>query len=109
MSSASEKQYHIWLIAGADPHWDNHSLDSGSWKTPVDIDDADLTFDGKPLNLLHEENKSRWMVEHHIYEQKVEHHIYEQKVEREEDDGRGRAKVEERRECHVQVARTSRM
>jgi len=101
MSSASEKQYHIWLIAGADPHWDNNSLDSGSWKTPVDIDDADLTFDGKPLNLLHEENKSRWM---------VEHHIYEQKIEREEDDGRGRAKkVEERRECHVQVARTSRM
>lgn len=35
----------------------------GSWKSPVHIDDADLTFDGKPLNLLHEENQSRWVLE----------------------------------------------
>jgi len=35
--------------------WKNES----SWQTPTAIDDNDLTFDGKPLNLLHEENQSR--------------------------------------------------
>jgi len=34
-----------------------------SWKLPYSIDDSDLTFDGKPLNMLFEEN--RWMAEHH--------------------------------------------
>ncbi|KAG9242565.1 hypothetical protein BJ878DRAFT_544134 [Calycina marina] len=29
------------------------------WQAPVMIDDSDLTFDGKPLNLLYEENQSR--------------------------------------------------
>jgi len=33
-----------------------------SWKLPYRIDDSDLTFDGKPLNMLYEEN--RWMAEH---------------------------------------------
>jgi len=103
MSSTSEKQFHILLISSAEPHsCSDNKLESGFWKMPVDIDDADLTLDGKPLNLLHEENKSRWMIEHHIYEQR--------KVEREDSIGRGRAKkVEDRRECRAQITRTSRM
>lgn len=28
------------------------------WKTSYEVDDADLVFDGKPLNMLYEEN--RW-------------------------------------------------
>ena len=43
-------------------------LDPGSWKVPVKIDDTDLTFDGKPLNLLYEENQRNWMVKHHVFE-----------------------------------------
>jgi hypothetical protein len=35
-----------------------------SWQEPYTIDDADLMFDGKPLNLLYEENK--WQAEHHV-------------------------------------------
>lgn len=38
-------------------------LHAESWKLPYSIDDSDLMFDGKPLNLLYEENKS--MAEHH--------------------------------------------
>ncbi|KAG4432748.1 hypothetical protein IFR05_011778 [Cadophora sp. M221] len=34
------------------------------WKEPYTIDDADLMFDGKPLNMLYEEN--RWQAEHHV-------------------------------------------
>jgi len=37
---------------------------AASWKLPYSIDDSDLTFDGKPLNLLYEENKNRWRAEH---------------------------------------------
>ncbi|KAH8594788.1 hypothetical protein B0O99DRAFT_175409 [Bisporella sp. PMI_857] len=37
-------------------------LYAASWNLPYNIDDADLTFDGKPLNLLYEEN--RYMAEH---------------------------------------------
>jgi hypothetical protein len=32
------------------------------WQKPFSIDDADLMFDGKPLNMLYEEN--RWMAGH---------------------------------------------
>ncbi|CAL3963463.1 unnamed protein product [Diplocarpon coronariae] len=34
------------------------------WKEPYTIDDADLTFDGKPLNMLYEEN--RCQAEHRV-------------------------------------------
>jgi hypothetical protein len=69
MSSPTEKQYRL-LNATSSPQADSRvNLDPGVWKTPVTIDDADLTFDGKPLNLLHEENKSRWMLEHHVFEE----------------------------------------
>ncbi|KAF4634891.1 hypothetical protein G7Y89_g3205 [Cudoniella acicularis] len=37
-------------------------LNAESWKLPYSIDDSDLTFDGKPLNMLYEENK--WQAEH---------------------------------------------
>lgn len=37
-------------------------LHAASWKLPYSIDDSDLTFDGKPLNMLYEEN--RWQAEH---------------------------------------------
>ncbi|CAG8957996.1 hypothetical protein HYALB_00002455 [Hymenoscyphus albidus] len=30
-----------------------------SWKLPYTIDDEDLTFDGKPLNMLYEENRMK--------------------------------------------------
>jgi hypothetical protein len=41
-------------------------LHAESWKLPYSIDDSDLTFDGKPLNMLYEENRS--MAEHVTYE-----------------------------------------
>lgn len=80
MTSATEKHYHVLLVSPpSGSQTDAHAnLDPGFWKTPVDIDDADLTLDGKPLNLLHEENQNRWMVEHHVFES------------RDEDDMRGR-------------------
>lgn len=39
-------------------------LSAESWKLPYSIDDSDLTFDGKPLNMLYEEN--RYQAEHHV-------------------------------------------
>jgi len=44
-----------------------HEIDlhAESWKLPYSIDDSDLMFDGKPLNMLYEENK--WMAEHVTY------------------------------------------
>jgi hypothetical protein len=67
-SSPTEKQYRVVSVSPSGPQADarDSNMDPGFWKTPVDIDDADLTFDGKPLNLLHEENQSRWMFEHHV-------------------------------------------
>jgi hypothetical protein len=38
-----------------------------SWKLPYSIEDEDLTFDGKPLNLLYEENR------HHVMDERREH------------------------------------
>lgn len=69
MTSPSEKHYHILLSSPSGSKTDSRvNLDPGFWKTPVDIDDADLTFDGKPLNLLHEENQRGWMIEHHVFD-----------------------------------------
>lgn len=47
-------------------------LNAESWKLPYSIDDSDLTFDGKPLNMLYEEN--RWMAEHHVYESREKYY-----------------------------------
>jgi len=41
-------------------------LHAESWKLPYSIDDSDLTFDGKPLNMLYEENQNQWIAEHHV-------------------------------------------
>ena len=63
--SSSDRQY--YLITNV--HSSNHSandreidLHAQSWKLPYTIDDKDLCFDGKPLNMLYEEN--RYKAEH---------------------------------------------
>jgi len=69
-SSATQNQeYHITSTSNTTPSTSNPSskdkdsaLRVSSWKLPYSIDDSDLTFDGKPLNLLYEENK--WRAEH---------------------------------------------
>jgi hypothetical protein len=70
-SQNSDKQY--YLITGVRTSSNSSSSSSSkeerevdlhaqSWKLPYSIDDKDLMFDGKPLNLLYEEN--RYAVEH---------------------------------------------
>jgi len=70
-SQNSDKQY--YLITGVRTSSNSSSsssckeerevdLHAQSWKLPYSIDDKDLMFDGKPLNLLYEEN--RYAVEH---------------------------------------------
>jgi len=68
-SQTSDKQY--YLITGVRTSSSSSSsstnereidLRDQSWKLPYSIDDKDLTFDGKPLNMLYEEN--RYAVEH---------------------------------------------
>jgi hypothetical protein len=57
-SHHSEKQY--YLITNVQPPTtkDNEvDLQTQSWELPYTIDDADLMFDGKPLNMLYEENR----------------------------------------------------
>jgi hypothetical protein len=63
--SSSDKQYYLITnvrstsSSSSDQEIDLHAQ---SWKLPYTIDDKDLMFDGKPLNLLYEEN--RYMAEH---------------------------------------------
>jgi hypothetical protein len=63
-SQGSDKQYylitnvHSSTTTSSDKQIDLHAQ---SWKLPYSIDDKDLMFDGKPLNLLYEEN--RYMAE----------------------------------------------
>ena len=40
-------------------NYNSNFTNSSSWQTPTAINDSDLMFDGKPLNLLHEENQNR--------------------------------------------------
>jgi len=40
-------------------------LKSQTWRLPYTIDDSDLTFDGKQLNMLYEEN--RWQAERPVF------------------------------------------
>ncbi|KAH8796130.1 hypothetical protein F5882DRAFT_255013, partial [Hyaloscypha sp. PMI_1271] len=65
-SQNSDKQY--YLITGVRTSSNSSSsssckeerevdLHAQSWKLPYSIDDKDLMFDGKPLNLLYEENR----------------------------------------------------
>ena len=71
-SNQGTKQYYILSnISSNQIQVDNEtSLQSGSWKEPFVIEDEDLMFDGKPLNLLYEENK--WVAEH----EKVSFHFF---------------------------------
>lgn len=60
----THKQYFLItnVVAKTDGEIDLHAE---PWKLPYSIDDADLTFDGKPLNMLYEEN--RYVAEgHHV-------------------------------------------
>ena len=61
------QQHHHTTSSQTDGDWktssswssSSSSSSSSSWQSPTIIDDNDLTFDGKPLNLLHEENQNR--------------------------------------------------
>jgi len=46
-------------------------LHAESWRLPYSIDDSDLTFDGKPLNMLYEEN--RHYAESHVCGSREKH------------------------------------
>ncbi|KAH6716531.1 hypothetical protein DL95DRAFT_459590 [Leptodontidium sp. 2 PMI_412] len=60
----AEKQKY-YLITSSDHNTKTTDLQAQElWQEPYTIDDADLMFDGKPLNMLYEEN--RWQAEHHV-------------------------------------------
>ncbi|KAE8443911.1 hypothetical protein EG329_001221 [Mollisiaceae sp. DMI_Dod_QoI] len=67
-SSGSQKQYYLITNTPVRATTEAAEIDllAESWKLPYSIDDSDLTFDGKPLNMLYEEN--RWRAEHHVSE-----------------------------------------
>lgn len=59
-SSAHKQYYLITNVQSSNSNTtskDEIDLHSESWKLPYSIDDEDLTFDGKPLNMLYEENR----------------------------------------------------
>jgi len=65
MASSSDKQYYlITNVRTSSTQQDQREIDlhAQSWKLPYTIDDKDLMFDGKPLNMLYEEN--RYLAEH---------------------------------------------
>jgi len=64
MSHTPSKQYYLITNVSSPTQDKNKEIDlhTQSWKLPYSIDDGDLTFDGKPLNMLYEENK--WQAEH---------------------------------------------
>lgn len=65
-STDSPRYYLITNVRANTPPEAEIDLHAESWKLPYSIDDSDLTFDGKPLNMLYEEN--RWQAEHVTYE-----------------------------------------
>lgn len=56
------KQYYLITNVAAKTDAEIVDLNSASWELPYSIDDADLTFDGKPLSMLYEVN--RYQAEH---------------------------------------------
>lgn len=62
--SATHNQYYLITNVHSPSTTKEKEIDlrAASWKLPYSIDDSDLTFDGKPLNMLYEENK--YKVEH---------------------------------------------
>jgi len=70
----SDAEKHFYLITNVSATKASDSeidLHAESWKLPYSIDDSELTFDGKPLNLLYEENRS--MAEYHVNHEAREH------------------------------------
>lgn len=62
-SSTQHKDYIlITNVVSRHPADAEIDLNAETWQLPYSIDDSDLTFDGKPLNMLYEEN--RWKAEH---------------------------------------------
>jgi len=55
--SSSEKEYFLITNVVAPTTDAEIDLHAEAWKLPYSIDDADLTFDGKPLSILHEEDR----------------------------------------------------
>jgi len=75
-SGSAEKTYLLITNVVASTTTENEiDLHAEAWKLPYSIDDSDLTFDGKPLNMLHEEN--RWTAEHVSSGQPVHEHQWE--------------------------------
>ncbi len=70
-SSAAKQFYLITNVSAAKASTSEIDLHAESWKLPYSIDDSELTFDGKPLNLLYEENRS--MAEYHVRDEPREH------------------------------------
>ncbi|KAF7863817.1 hypothetical protein EAF04_006782 [Stromatinia cepivora] len=64
-ASADGRQYflitNVTATSNANIEFD---LQAEAWRLPYSISDSDLTFDGKPLNMLYEEN--RFMAEEHV-------------------------------------------
>ncbi|TVY54788.1 hypothetical protein LSUE1_G009465, partial [Lachnellula suecica] len=60
-SSAQNQYYLITNVQTSSKDKKEVDLQSQSWQLPYEVDDGDLTFDGKPLNMLYEEN--RWRAE----------------------------------------------
>lgn len=60
-TSSAHKQYYlitnVQSSSSSTTSKDEIDLHSESWKLPYSIDDEDLMFDGKPLNMLYEENR----------------------------------------------------
>lgn len=71
-SSSSQHKDYILItnVVTRQPADAEIDLSAQSWKLPYSIDDSDLTFDGKPLNMLYEEN--RWKAEH-VLESRVKY------------------------------------
>jgi hypothetical protein len=66
-SQNSDKQYYLITnvhSTTSSPNDREVDLHAQSWQLPYEVDDKDLMFDGKPLNMLYEENRS--MAEHHV-------------------------------------------
>lgn len=59
-SSQSQKQYYLTNSNSTSTTSNNSNTAKEveeSWKLPYAIEDEDLVFDGKPLNMLYEENR----------------------------------------------------
>lgn len=71
-SSSSQHKDYILITNVIERHPADAEIDLNkeTWKLPYVIDDSDLTFDGKPLNMLYEEN--RWRAEH-VLESRVKY------------------------------------